>query len=118
MKCQNLFSGANKKNISVCRLLKILPRVLSVTLCTLVTLLLNVSTKLKLRGLDTSPSQKEQNIFVLEWTHFRRQPKNLTDASPKGVSISLISNQIIYIKCLAFLRRHLHEMLDPIFWKN
>ena len=26
----NLFSGKNKKNISVCRLLKILPRVLSV----------------------------------------------------------------------------------------
>ena len=30
MKCQNLFSGKNKKNISVCCLLKILPRVLSV----------------------------------------------------------------------------------------
>ena len=30
MKCQNLFSGKNKKNISKCRLLKILPRVLSV----------------------------------------------------------------------------------------
>ena len=30
MKCQNLFSGKNKnKNISVCRLLKILLRVLS-----------------------------------------------------------------------------------------
>ena len=27
MKCQILFSGKNKKNISVCRLLKILPRV-------------------------------------------------------------------------------------------
>ena len=30
MKCQTLFSGKNKKNISKCRLLKILPRVLSV----------------------------------------------------------------------------------------
>ena len=30
MKCQNLFSGEIKKNISVCRLLKILPRALSV----------------------------------------------------------------------------------------
>ena len=30
MKCQNLFTGKNKKIISVCRLLKILPRVLSV----------------------------------------------------------------------------------------
>ena len=30
MKCQILFSGENKKNISKCRLLKILPRVLSV----------------------------------------------------------------------------------------
>ena len=29
MKCQNLFSG-NKKNISVCKLLKILPKVLSI----------------------------------------------------------------------------------------
>ena len=29
MKCQNLFSGKNKKNISKCRLLKFLPRVLS-----------------------------------------------------------------------------------------
>ena len=29
MKCQILFSGENKKNISKCRLLKILPRVLS-----------------------------------------------------------------------------------------
>ena len=26
MKCQILFSGKNKKNISICRLLKILPR--------------------------------------------------------------------------------------------
>ena len=30
MKCQILFSGKNKKNISKCRLLKILPRVLSI----------------------------------------------------------------------------------------
>ena len=30
MKCHILFSGKNKKNISKCRLLKILPRVLSV----------------------------------------------------------------------------------------
>ena len=30
MKCQILFSGKFKKNISKCRLLKILPRVLSV----------------------------------------------------------------------------------------
>ena len=30
MKCQILFSGKNKKNISKCRLLKILPTVLSV----------------------------------------------------------------------------------------
>ena len=30
MNCQILFSGKNKKNISKCRLLKILPRVLSV----------------------------------------------------------------------------------------
>ena len=30
MKCQILFSGKNKKNISKCYLLKILPRVLSV----------------------------------------------------------------------------------------
>ena len=30
MKCQILFTGKNKKNISKCRLLKILPRVLSV----------------------------------------------------------------------------------------
>ena len=30
MKCQNLFSGKNKKNISICRLLKILPEVLSI----------------------------------------------------------------------------------------
>ena len=28
MKCQMLFSGKNKKNISKCHLLKILPRVL------------------------------------------------------------------------------------------
>ena len=32
MKYQNLFSGKNKKNISKCRLLKILPRVLSVNM--------------------------------------------------------------------------------------
>ena len=30
MKCQILFSGKNKKNISKCLLLKILPRVLSI----------------------------------------------------------------------------------------
>ena len=30
MKCQILFSGKNKKNISICHLLKILPRVLSI----------------------------------------------------------------------------------------
>ena len=35
MKCQKLFSGKNKKNISVCRLLKILLRVLSVKVCRL-----------------------------------------------------------------------------------
>ena len=32
MKCHTLFSEKNKKNISKCRLLKILPRVLSVKL--------------------------------------------------------------------------------------
>ena len=32
MKCQILFSGKNKKNISKCHLLKILPRVLSVNM--------------------------------------------------------------------------------------
>ena len=32
MKCQILFSGKNKKNISKCRLLKFLPRVLRVNL--------------------------------------------------------------------------------------
>ena len=32
MKCQILFSGKNKKNISKCRLLKILLRVLSVNI--------------------------------------------------------------------------------------
>ena len=30
MKYRNLFSGENKKNISLCRLLKILPKVLSI----------------------------------------------------------------------------------------
>ena len=30
MKCQNVFSGKNKKTFSICRLLKILPRVLRV----------------------------------------------------------------------------------------
>ena len=30
MKCQNLFPGKSKKNISKCRLLKILPRVICV----------------------------------------------------------------------------------------
>ena len=30
MNCQILFFGKNKKNISICRLLKILPKVLSV----------------------------------------------------------------------------------------
>ena len=34
MKCQILFIGKNKKNISKCRLLKILPRVLSVKILT------------------------------------------------------------------------------------
>ena len=33
MKCHILFSEKNKKNISKCRLLKILPRVLSVNYC-------------------------------------------------------------------------------------
>ena len=32
MKCQILFFGKNKKNIAICLLLKILPRVLSVNL--------------------------------------------------------------------------------------
>ena len=41
MKCQILFSGKNKKNISKCRLLKILPRVLSVNRLYLVWLALN-----------------------------------------------------------------------------
>ena len=34
MKCQNLFSGENKKNIPIHRLLKILPRVLSINTIT------------------------------------------------------------------------------------
>ena len=34
MKCQILFSWTNKKNISNCHLLKILPRVLSIKVCT------------------------------------------------------------------------------------
>ena len=29
MKCQNIFSGKNEKNILICRLLQILPRVIS-----------------------------------------------------------------------------------------
>ena len=37
MKCQNWFSGKNKKNISVYPLLKILPRVLSVNSVDLLT---------------------------------------------------------------------------------
>ena len=32
MKCQNPFSGQNRKKFSMCHLLKILPRVLSVKL--------------------------------------------------------------------------------------
>ena len=36
MKCHILFSGKNKKNISKCRLLKILPRVLSVNIMLLI----------------------------------------------------------------------------------
>ena len=32
MKCQNLFSGKNKKNISKCHLLNFLPRVLSINI--------------------------------------------------------------------------------------
>ena len=32
MKCQNRFSGKSKKNISICCLLKILPRVLSINI--------------------------------------------------------------------------------------
>ena len=35
MKCQILFPGKNKKNILKCHLMKILPRVLSVNLCSL-----------------------------------------------------------------------------------
>ena len=34
MKCQILFSGKNKKNISICCLLKILPRVLGIKIST------------------------------------------------------------------------------------
>ena len=42
MKCQNLFSGKNrKKNILICRLLKILPRVLSVRRAETTNLLVN-----------------------------------------------------------------------------
>ena len=38
MKYQNLFSGEIEKNISICRLLKILPRVLSVNISFFVSL--------------------------------------------------------------------------------
>ena len=32
MKCKSLFSGKNKKNISYCRLLKLLPSILNVNI--------------------------------------------------------------------------------------
>ena len=55
MKCQILFSGKNKKNISKCRLLKILPRVLSVNTQE-VTFLAHLSRSLKVSYCDHSPS--------------------------------------------------------------
>ena len=47
MKCHILFSEKNKKNISKCRLLKILPRVLSVNTPTLNITLINTVGKIR-----------------------------------------------------------------------
>ena len=46
MKCHILFSEKNKKNISKCRLLKILPRVLSVNLGCVMSQSLNMATSM------------------------------------------------------------------------
>ena len=56
MKCQILFSGKNKKNISKCRLLKILPRGLSVKV--------NYTISATLPKLLFFHYQMKQNIFM------------------------------------------------------
>ena len=71
MKCQILFSGKNKKNISKCRLLKILPRVLSV----------NVSKVLK---------QIVTGLSMKVWTDMGTGERGLGEGNDKNVFAATI----------------------------
>ena len=69
MKCQTLFSGKNKKNISKCRLLKILPRVLSVKYdLPVYNLQQNSVNRSHLKPLNTFQSA---NMFSCLFSHFK-----------------------------------------------
>ena len=57
MKCHILFSEKNKKNISKCRLLKILPRVLSVKM-------LLLGSKAKKKKQNKKKQQNKKNILA------------------------------------------------------
>ena len=70
MKCQILFSGKNKKNISKCRLLKILPRVLSVKQ----TLLADAPALSPVHVLQLIGPFNAQSNFIDEWTSRGQQP--------------------------------------------
>ena len=75
MKCQILFPGKNKKTISKCCLLKILPRVLSVNFCDFLFAILHMNTLLKWvysKGKEIAPLGSK---FFLSRTFFKRWAK-------------------------------------------
>ena len=74
MKCQILFCGGkkNKKNISICHLLKILPRMLSVYIL-----------------FNSLP----RSIWVAKWLAFPTSAHKVTGSNPTGSGIHLMTVQ-------------------------
>ena len=116
MKCQILFSGKNKKNISICYLLEILPRVLSLNLHS---------------GGDVFPFTGP--LQLTSWSEGQRTI--LTSFLPVMLMLSTLCNvfnrQHFYIIFLFFRENrfwhfmqivsigdNLHEISNPVFLKN
>ena len=84
MKCHILFSEKNKKNISKCRLLKILPRVLSVKRHLLLTL--------------KAPSKRHSN-FVCSKRHSNFFFFYFSEKTSLDISCESSAWQMIHLKC-------------------
>ena len=85
MKCQNLFSGKNKKNITICHLLKILPTELSVNEVVLTSSTvgsLPVSITLALAGLVLSATSTTRCGIPIISSSLSAEPSIVSTSSP------------------------------------